>query len=86
MSIWEAVDERPLPHDPAAVDEGAVAAAEVLDEKPLLLAEQSRVVPAHRGIGDDEVARGVATEDRPLFEQRDPVPFPGTGRELEPAR
>ena len=81
-----AIGKRPLPGHPPAVDEGAVAAAEILDEDPLPVPDERGMMPAHRRIGDDDVAGRMAAEDRPIGEDRNLLPLPGTSAELETAR
>ena len=78
-----AIVQRPQPDHPPVVDEGAVTAAEILDQNPAPLPDDRGMMSADRRIGNDEVAGGVATDHRPIGQKRDPLPAAGPGTELE---
>ena len=57
-----AVDER-LPADPAAVDQGAVGGAEVLDRRRAAVEDDVDVLAADAGVGQPDVGLGAAADD-----------------------
>src|SRR5262249_42697006 len=66
--------------DPAAVQECAVQAAEILDREPPALVDQHGVVPGDRDVVEENVAFGRAPDRRALPRRGEVLPCPASTR------